>query len=68
MFASWRSRPKTVFITCISVFRLILEYTAHIGVPFSLSGKGKIDNIQYKAFKIIIRAVSATSNKKAETE
>lgn len=66
--ASWGSRPATLLNAYTSFVRPILEYAAPIWAPASSSSKNKVDNVQYRASKIIIGAVSSTNNIKAESE
>ncbi|GFS60040.1 RNase H domain-containing protein [Trichonephila clavipes] len=65
---SWGSRPQTLKSTFCTVIRPVLEYETPICTPASFSVKRKLDSVQHRAAKIIIRAVSSTNNEKAEQE
>ncbi|GFV90115.1 RNase H domain-containing protein [Trichonephila clavipes] len=65
---SWGSRPQTLKSTFCTVIRPVLEYATPIWTPASISVKRKLDSVQHSAAKIIIGAVSSTSNEKAEQE
>ncbi|GFW01078.1 reverse transcriptase domain-containing protein [Trichonephila clavipes] len=63
---SWGSRPQTLKSTFCTVIRPVLEYATPIWTPASISVKRKLDSVQHRSAKIIIRAVSSTNNEKAE--
>ncbi|GFV55592.1 reverse transcriptase domain-containing protein [Trichonephila clavipes] len=65
---TWGSRPRILKNAYSSIIRTVLEFAAPIWAPASVSSKQKLDSIQHCASKIIIGAVSSTSNEKAERE
>ncbi|GFT70774.1 probable RNA-directed DNA polymerase from transposon BS [Trichonephila clavipes] len=65
---SWGSRPQTLKSPFCTVIRPVLEYATPIWTPPSISVKRKLDSVQHRAAKIIIRAVSSTNNEKTEQE
>ncbi|GFU18925.1 reverse transcriptase domain-containing protein [Trichonephila clavipes] len=60
------SRPQTLKSTFCTVIRQVLEYATPVWSPASIPVKRKLDSVQHRAAKIIIRAVSSTNNEKAE--